>query len=248
MKKLLILVALPLFLLQSCKNNEKSDLKNELDSVSYAIGSNIGKKIKADKIPLLDKDAFYSGLKDAYDSSKLVIDEEKGQELLNNFFKKSQEKANEPRIKKEKEFLAKNKTRKEVITMPSGLQYEVIKEGTGVKPVASDVVTINYKGTFLDGKVFDSSYDRKEAAVFPVEQLIPGWQEALLLMPVGSKWKIYVPYDLAYGEMGMPPHIQPYSMLIFEMELLKTEVNKQPKQQTQLTPEQLEEMKKKIGK
>ena len=117
-------------------------------------------------------------------------------------------------------FLAHNKKSKGVVTLPDGLQYKIIKQGTGPKPTDTDVVTVNYAGTFINGKEFDSSYKRKEPASFPVGGVIPGWTEALKLMPVGSTWMLYIPSDLAYGEQGSPPIVPANSMLIFKVELL----------------------------
>jgi FKBP-type peptidyl-prolyl cis-trans isomerase FklB len=119
-----------------------------------------------------------------------------------------------------KKFLADNSKRENVITLPSGLQYEIMKAGEGPKPNLEDKVTTNYHGTLIDGTVFDSSVDRGEPASFPVNGVIKGWTEALQLMPVGSKWKLFVPYDLAYGERGTGPQIGPYTTLIFEVELI----------------------------
>jgi FKBP-type peptidyl-prolyl cis-trans isomerase FklB len=119
-----------------------------------------------------------------------------------------------------KKFLADNSKRENVITLPSGLQYEIIKAGEGPKPNLEDKVTTHYHGTLIDGTVFDSSVDRGEPASFPVNGVIKGWTEALQLMPVGSKWKLFVPYDLAYGERGTGPQIGPYTTLIFEVELI----------------------------
>jgi FKBP-type peptidyl-prolyl cis-trans isomerase len=126
-------------------------------------------------------------------------------------------------------FLATNKTKPGVVTLPDGLQYKIIKEGTGPKPTATDTVTVNYRGTLIDGKEFDSSYKRGEPATFPVGGVIKGWTEALQLMPVGSKWELYIPSDLAYGARGAGADIGPNSTLIFEVELLSIKGNEEPK-------------------
>ena len=152
------------------------------------------------------------------------IDLKEAQELLNKFFTKLEEeaKAQFAQVREEGEkFLAENAKRANVVTLPSGLQYEIITETIGQKPVATDKVKVHYHGTLIDGTVFDSSVRRGEPATFGVTQVIQGWVEALQLMPVGSKWKLYIPYNLAYGENGAGQMIAPYSTLIFEVELLE---------------------------
>ena len=141
-------------------------------------------------------------------------------QLVNNHLAELKEKKAQAVKGDGEKFLEENKKREGVVTLTSGLQYQILKAGTGEKPLATDKVTTHYHGTFLDGKVFDSSVDRGQPAQFPVNRVIPGWTEALQLMPVGSKWKLWIPYNLAYGEKGYPPKIPPYSALIFEVELI----------------------------
>lgn len=153
----------------------------------------------------------------------LEIDIQEAQQLLNTYFTKlqaEQEVASADKRKAGEEFLKENAKREGVITLKSGLQYEIMVEGNGVIPTAKDKVKVHYHGTLIDGSVFDSSVQRGEPAVFGVTQVIQGWVEALQLMPVGSKWKLFIPYNLAYGERGAGSMIQPYSALIFEVELL----------------------------
>ncbi len=167
------------------------------------------------------------GLKDALRGGKTRLTEEEAKTVLtevqNEVRKQQQEKMKEAADKNKTEgqaFLAANKDKEGVETLPSGLQYKIITEGTGPKPTASDTVVCNYRGTLIDGKEFDSSYKRGQPATFPVSGVIKGWTEALQLMPVGSKWQLFIPSDLAYGERGAGAEIGPNSTLIFEVELI----------------------------
>ena len=145
---------------------------------------------------------------------------QEAQAIINDYFQQLQEKAFEQNIKEGKNFLVENAKRVEVKTTASGLQYEIIKEGKGQTPAASDRVKVHYHGTLINGNVFDSSVNRGEPATFGVTQVIQGWVEALQLMPVGSKWKLYIPSELAYGAQGAGQSIAPHTTLIFEVELL----------------------------
>jgi FKBP-type peptidyl-prolyl cis-trans isomerase len=167
------------------------------------------------------------GLEDAMAGGKTLLSEDEARATLTEFQadmrKKMQEKmqaAGETNKKEGAEFLAANKAKEGVVTLPSGLQYKILTAGTGPKPTASDSVVCNYRGTLIDGKEFDSSYKRGQPATFPVSGVIKGWTEALQLMPVGSKWQLVVPSDLAYGERGQGQDIAPNATLIFEVELL----------------------------
>ncbi len=148
------------------------------------------------------------------------ISYQEAQAIINEFFEELQKKASEGAIKAGQDFLNENAKRPEVITLESGLQYEIIKDANGPKPKASDKVTVHYHGTLIDGKVFDSSVQRGEPATFGVTQVISGWVEALQLMPVGSKWKLFIPSNLAYGAQGAGQAIGPHTTLIFEVELI----------------------------
>ena len=196
-------------------------LKNEIDSVSYSLGVNIGENIKA-QFPNLDLKNFEIGIEDVLNDKKQPkVEGADAQKIIQEYFTKLQAKANEEKIEAGKKFLEENSKRDEVITLESGLQYEVLKAGEGAKPTPNDQVTTHYHGTLLDGTVFDSSVERGEPATFPVSGVIKGWTEALQLMSVGAKWRLYVPSDLAYGERGAGAQIGPHTTLIFDVELLK---------------------------
>ena len=196
-------------------------IKDEVDSVSYSLGVNIGENIKS-QFPDIDLKNFESGIKDVISEKKQpTIEGADAQKVIQDYFTKQQAKAGELKIKEGENFLTENAKRTEVKTLESGLQYEIITDAEGVKPTLNDQVTTHYHGTLLDGTVFDSSVDRGQPATFPVSGVIKGWTEALQLMSVGAKWKLYVPYNLAYGEKGVSAQIGPYTTLIFEVELLK---------------------------
>ena len=196
-------------------------LKNEIDSVSYSLGVNIGENIKA-QFPNLDLKNFEVGIEDVLNDKKQPkVEGADAQKIIQEYFTKLQAKANEEKIEAGKKFLEENSKRDEVITLESGLQYEVLKAGEGAKPTPNDQVTTHYHGTLIDGTVFDSSVERGEPATFPVSGVIKGWTEALQLMSVGAKWRLYVPSDLAYGERGAGAQIGPHTTLIFDVELLK---------------------------
>jgi FKBP-type peptidyl-prolyl cis-trans isomerase FklB len=201
-------------------NMSAQKLKNEIDSVSYSLGVNIGENIKT-QFPDIDIKNFEAAIKDVLDDSKEpTISGADAQKTIQEYFSKQQVKASESVINEGREFLAENSKKENVITLESGLQYEVIKSGDGAKPTLNDQVTTHYHGTLIDGTVFDSSVDRGEPASFPVSGVIKGWTEALQLMSVGSKWRLFVPHGLGYGERGAGPQIGPYSTLIFEVELI----------------------------
>jgi FKBP-type peptidyl-prolyl cis-trans isomerase FklB len=196
------------------------------DKLSYAIGMNVGKNLQRQSIDV-DPAILMQGLKDTMAGGKTLLTEQEAQSVLTEMQaearKKQEEKmkvAGEANKKEGDAFLAANKTKEGVVTLPSGLQYKIIKAGTGPKPTATDSVVCNYRGTLIDGKEFDSSYKRGEPATFPVNGVIKGWTEALQLMPVGSKWQLVVPAELAYGSRGAGPDIGPDSTLIFEVELM----------------------------
>ncbi|MGH9547737.1 MAG: FKBP-type peptidyl-prolyl cis-trans isomerase, partial [Terriglobales bacterium] len=201
-------------------------LTTQKDKFSYALGMNLGTNLHKQSVPV-DPNILMRGLKDALAGGKMALTEDQARaaltEVQNEMRKKQQEQmqvAGEASRKEGGAFLAANKTKDGVITLPSGLQYKVLTEGTGPKPTATDSVVCNYRGTLINGTEFDSSYKRGEPATFPVSGVIKGWTEALQLMPVGSKWQLFVPSDLAYGERSPGPEIAPDSTLIFEVELL----------------------------
>ena len=203
------------------KSMSAQKLKNEIDSVSYSLGVNIGENIK-NQFPDVDLKNFESGIRDVLSEKKEPkIKGADAQKIIKKYFIKAQDKATKQRTKEGEKFLAENAKRKEVIVLESGLQYEILKNGNGPKPSLNDQVTTHYHGTLIDGTVFDSSVERGQPATFPVSGVIKGWTEALQLMEVGSKWKLFIPYNLAYGEKGAGAQIGPYTTLIFEVELIK---------------------------
>lgn len=212
-----------------CQNSgTKGDTKltNKNDSVSYALGVLIGENNKqqmkgAPGVDQLNKEILVAAFTTAFKGDSLQIKPEQANGLIQAFFAEVSAAEGSKNQKAGDDFLAANASKAGVVTLPSGLQYEIITAGTGPKPTAADKVKCHYHGTTLDGKVFDSSVDRGEPMEFPVGQVIPGWTEALQLMPVGSKWKLYIPAALAYGERGAGADIKPNSALIFEVELLE---------------------------
>ncbi len=201
-------------------------LKTDKDKISYSIGVNIGTSLHKDKVDV-DPAIFLRGLRDALAAGKLAMTDEQMHAALGALqaeLRKKQETemaaVGEANKKAEDAFLAENKGKEGVVALPSGLQYKIIKEGTGPKPTATDTVECQYRGTLINGKEFDSSYKRGQSAKFPVNGVIKGWTEALQLMPVGSKWQLFVPGDLAYGNRGAGPDIGPNTLLIFEVELV----------------------------
>ncbi len=225
--KLQLMAVLGIVLL-ACQVNagENLVLKDQKDKVSYSIGMNIGNNLKKQSIDV-NPDVLAQGIKDALSGSKALMTEQEVNETIMAFQKEMSAKQIErlkelgEKNKKEGEaFLAENKKKEGIITLPSGLQYKVINEGTGETPELTDVVTVNYRGTLIDGTEFDSSYRRGQPATFPVNAVIAGWAEALQLMKVGSKWQLFIPSDLAYGERGAGRDIGPNATLIFDVELL----------------------------
>lgn len=196
-------------------------LKSSLDSASYAFGTSIGSGLKTTGLTTLNYDILIKGLKDAFTGGKVLLDQQQAQLAINEALASVNKTKFAPNIAEGKNFLEQNKKRAGVQTTASGLQYEVLNAGTGIKPTATDSVLVHYKGTLLSGKQFDSSYDRGQPITFTLNQVIKGWTEGVQLMAAGSKYKFYIPYNLAYGERGYGQDIPPYSTLIFEVELLK---------------------------
>jgi FKBP-type peptidyl-prolyl cis-trans isomerase FklB len=220
MKKFKFLILLIIANLTTNIKMSAQKLNNEIDSVSYSLGVNIGENIKT-QFPDIDLKNFEAAIKDVLDDNKKPsITGADAQKTIQEYFTKQQAKASESVVEEGKKFLAENSKKENVVTLESGLQYEVIKTGEGTKPTLNDQVTTHYHGTLIDGTVFDSSVERGEPASFPVSGVIKGWTEALQLMNVGSKWRLFVPYDLAYGERGAGPKIGPFTTLIFEVELI----------------------------
>lgn len=214
------------------KGTASTTLMATADSTSYAFGTSIGSSLKATGLVSLNYDVLLKGIKDAFNGNKTILTPQQAQACISAAISKAsaaknkaEEEANKikyaPMIKEGQNFLDENKKRTGVQTTASGLQYEVLTAGNGIKPKATDSVLVHYKGTLISGKQFDSSYDRGQPISFPLNRVIAGWTEGLQLMPAGSKYKFFIPYQLAYGERGAGADIPPYSTLIFEVELLK---------------------------
>ena len=226
MRLKLIVVLGILFLVSQVNAEEKLVLKNQKDKVSYSIGLNIGRNLANDlkKQSIdIDPNILAKGIQDALAGAKPLLTDQEIQETMVAFQKEMMAKLEEMAKKNKADgeaFLAENKKKEGVKTLPSGLQYKVIKAGTGKKPKADDTVTANYRGTLIDGTEFDSSYKRGQPATFPVSGVIPGWTEALQLMEEGAKWQLFIPSSLAYGERGTGGLVGPNAILIFEVELV----------------------------
>lgn len=211
------------------------ELKTEEQKLSYAMGLDLGEYFKG-LDEKFDLNILQQGIVDGYNGNKPLMTAEEAAAIQQNFAKRQQEKQIQQTVamvqknrKAAEDFLKANKAKEGVVETKSGLQYKVIKKGQGAKPSPEDTVKVHYKGTLLDGKEFDSSYKRNEPAVFQVNQVIAGWQEALPLMETGATIELFIPPDLAYGDRGAPPVIEPGSMLMFQVELL--EVQAPPKEQ-----------------
>ncbi len=216
-----------LLILSSCNSGTKftnAKLKNRDDSASYYLGINYGGGIKqANLDSLFNYGAFMKGINDAVNPDSTPVSQMEVQEFLNSYFADLQadqmKKQYEGHMKENKAFMEDNAKKDSVVSLPSGLQYIVLKEGKGAKPTINDRIRVHYTGKLIDGTIFDSSYQRNEPAEFIVGQVIPGWVEGLQLMSVGSKWRLFIPEDLAYGSRAQGS-IKPFSTLIFDVELL----------------------------
>jgi len=226
MKRTIIALLVILFIISITSAQKKAKPKTDKSKISYSIGVSVAKNLKSDGIEL-DQAQFIQGIKDELNNSKLQMSEEEIKEAITMLQKNLGEKmmkkrqAEAEKNKKEGEaFLNENRKKADVVTLPSGLQYKVITNGNGPKPTADQTVQCHYIGTFIDGTEFDNSYKRGKPAEFPLKQVIKGWSEILQLMPVGSKWQVFIPSELAYGEKGAGSVIGPNETLIFEIELL----------------------------
>ena len=190
------------------------------DEVSYALGLSIGQNFKASGIKAITSEDFIAGLQDALAEREPQMTNERAREVINQLFTRLQQEESELNAAAGKEYQEIMRHKSGVVTLPSGLQYEIIKEGKGAKPKATDKVRVHYHGTLINGVVFDSSVERGEPAEFPLNAVIPGWTQILQLMPVGSKWRVVIPSELAYGSRGAGDVIRPNMTLIFEIELL----------------------------
>jgi FKBP-type peptidyl-prolyl cis-trans isomerase len=229
----------------AAKTQAPLTLKTQKEKASYAIGMNIGRNLKKDSVEV-DPAVLYRALKDAYTGNKLLLTDEEAKTALTTLQTevRAKEEAKSKAVAVENKkigeaFLAANKTKEGVVTLPSGLQYKIIKEGTGPKPTAEDTVLCQYRGALVDNTEFDSSYKRGEPLKIPVGGVIKGWTEAIQLMPVGSKWQLFIPSNLAYGERGAPGSpIGPNSTLVFDVELISIEPKAAPKEQPKEAPKE----------
>jgi FKBP-type peptidyl-prolyl cis-trans isomerase FklB len=221
MKRLILILAAFSLVLPLFGQEKSSPLKDQKDKVSYSLGLNIGFNLGRQNVPI-NPDALVAGIKDAI-ANKPQLTPDQIKETMTAFEKDMEQKQKAAADKSASEgtkFLEENKKKEGVKTTASGLQYKVVKEGTGAQPKASDTVTVNYRGTLINGTEFDSSYKRGEPATFPVNGVIKGWTEALQLMKAGSKYQLFIPPNLAYGERAVGPDISPNSTLIFDVELM----------------------------
>ncbi len=193
------------------------------DSASYAFGASVAGDLKNRGVKNLNYALVAKAMEDVFNGAAVMITPEKSQEVIFHYLTAIDKQKHESVITEGDKFLADNAKKPGVTTLPSGLQYEVLTAGTGPKPKATDEVTVHYKGTLLNGKQFDSSYDRGEPATFALNRVIPGWTEGVQQMPTGSKYRFVIPHALAYGERGAGQDIPPYSTLVFEVELIKVE-------------------------
>lgn len=199
-----------------------------MDKLSYALGIGIGSQLAGMGAKELNIDDFAQAIKDVISGSELKVDNAEAQTLVQNFFQEQEAKQQAAAAEAGKAakaageaFLAENGKKDGVVTLPSGLQYQVLKEGNGKKPSATDQVVCHYEGTLIDGTVFDSSYQRNQPATFGLNQVIPGWTEGVQLMQEGAKYRFFIPYKLAYGERGAGAQIPPFVALVFDVELIE---------------------------
>ncbi len=204
-------------------------MNNTMDKLSYAWGLAMGSQLKAMGVKEINSESFKDGVKVAFDGGTPEITTEEAQKLINDYLQELEAKATAAAKEAGNKFLEENSKKEGVKVTASGLQYRVIKEGTGAQPTATDEVTVHYTGKLLDGTVFDSSVNRGEPATFPLNRVIPGWTEGVQLMKEGAKYEFYIPSDLAYGPNGVPNAIPPHATLIFEVELLNIGPKKESK-------------------
>lgn len=215
-------------------------LKNRADSVAYAFGASIGRDLKRTGLNEINATVLAQAIAEVFAGKAPAFGEAEERELIMNTITAAKEQQDARLRAEASAFMEGNKTKSGVLTTVSGLQYEVIREGAGEKPALDDTVTVHYKGQLSDGRVFDSSYDRGEPATFPLDRVIPGWQEGLQLMPAGAHYRIYIPYELGYGERGAGQDIPPYSPLVFEVELISVQKAKEDIPMVETPAEQTE--------
>jgi len=213
-------IILSLIVLLGAYNINAQNLKTEMEKVSYSLGISVAKSVKSQGLESIDSEAVAKAFKDVFEGNTLQISEDEANVVLQDYFGKLANKKQQANVEAGQKFLSENAKREGVVTTATGLQYEILQKGSGASPKESDKVTVHYHGTLIDGTVFDSSVDRGQPATFPVNGVIPGWVEALQLMNTGSKYKLFIPSNLAYGERGAGGAIGPNATLIFEVELI----------------------------
>jgi len=230
-KNLLFIIVGATIILSSCgqRLTGSAKLNSDLDTLSYSLGVDIGNSLKNISINEINYDAFVNGLTDALEEKDLKVNEENIKPFINKYITNLREEKASKNLEEGIAFLEENKKKEGIITTESGLQYEIITEGTGKSPNATDIVKCHYHGTLLDGTVFDSSVERGEPTEFPLNRVIPGWTEGLQLMKEGAKYKFYIPTELAYGKNVRPGSPYEANMaLIFEVELIEVKVPEAP--------------------
>ncbi len=221
MKKIVLIFGVSALIFSCNKlDSSSSELLTQMDSVSYSLGVSVANNLKSSGFETVESSAISAAFNDVFSENEVKISEEDANALIQDYFMELSQKKSQEATNKGQAFLDENATKDGVVTTSSGLQYQVLTEGQGAKPAAIDEVTVHYHGTLIDGTVFDSSVDRGQPATFPVSGVIKGWVEALQLMNVGSKYKLFIPSNLAYGERGAGGSIGPNETLIFEVELL----------------------------
>jgi len=213
-------IILSLILIVGITNINAQNLNTEMEKVSYSLGVNVAKSVKNQGLTSIDSEAIAQAFTDVFEGNELKISEQESNIILQDYFGKLAKEAQSANVEAGQKFLAENAKRDGVTKTSTGLQYEVLAEGSGDSPKETDQVTVHYHGTLIDGTVFDSSVERGQPATFPVNGVIPGWVEALQLMKPGAKYKLFIPSNLAYGEKGAGGSIGPNATLIFEVELI----------------------------
>ena len=219
-KNVMILALASAFVACTNVQNTNTELTNQMDSVSYSLGVSVANNLKSSGFENINSNILADAFDAVLTENEVKISENEANTIIQQYFTQMSERKSQKAIEKGQSFLEENAQKEGVITTNSGLQYVIMVDGQGATPKATDEVTVHYHGTLIDGTVFDSSVDRGEPATFPVNGVIAGWVEALQLMPVGSKYKLFIPSDLAYGERGAGGSIGPNETLIFEVELL----------------------------
>lgn len=213
-------IILSLILIMGITSINAQNLNTEMEKVSYSLGVNVAKSVKNQGLTSIDSEAIAQAFTDVFEGNELKISEQESNLILQDYFGKLAKEAQSANVEAGEKFLAENAKRDGITTTATGLQYEVLAEGSGDSPKETDQVTVHYHGTLIDGTVFDSSVERGQPAKFPVNGVIPGWVEALQLMKTGAKYKLFIPSNLAYGERGAGGSIGPNATLIFEVELI----------------------------